>query len=161
MNRKLRNTILAFSVTGMVLVAGLMAAHPVMPGQPAQSADATAARTAPAPGAAPATGPVLSARRDAAAARSQARGTQAEAALVDPRAIEQAAALTVDLVTAALAGGFRAAQAEEAGAEAAGRTANRDDDAHASKPRRNRSRSVRREIAVPYFSFARGTGDRS
>ncbi|TWG86129.1 hypothetical protein L599_000800000090 [Luteimonas sp. J16] len=164
MNRKLRNTILAFSVTGMVLVVGLMAAHPVMPGQPAHGPDVAEAPARPAPAApesGPGSEPALAVDADAVIARIQAHGRRPEAVLVDPRSIEQVATLTVELVTAAVAAGLQAAQAGDADAEPAEHTAHRDAAAHASKPGSHRSRSVRREIAVPYFSFARGTGDRS
>ena len=52
MNRKLRNTILAFSVTGTVLAVGLFAARPVAPG-PAAAQSLAAARQACTPPAAP------------------------------------------------------------------------------------------------------------
>ena len=44
MNRKLRNTILAFSVTGMALAVGLLAAHPVLPDGAGQAAPVLQAR---------------------------------------------------------------------------------------------------------------------
>lgn len=159
MNRKLRNTILAFSVTGMVLAVGLMAARPVLPGPPAQADMATtvAPTTAPLTPATDTAGPArvdLASRADAASARIQARSRQYEAALVDARSVEQAVGLTVEFVTTLVGENLLARPLDpEAPSTVRG-------DERPAAPSRS-GRSVRSTIAVPYFSFARGTGDRS
>ncbi len=166
MNRKLRNTILAFSVTGMVLALGLMAARPVLDAGPDQvravaGAQAPAAPTRTAPlmplaDAAPADVSALE-QADAVAVRLQARGRQYEAALVDARSIEQAVALTVGFVTTVVAESLMTPDLETDPATAA--TADPGDEVTGGDagPAR-RSGSVRSAIAVPYFSFARGMG---
>lgn len=118
MNRKLRNTILAFSVTGTVLAVGLFAARPAVPGPSAAPSPATAAS----PACTPATG-----RGDALAERA---GASADAGRAGPVAAGAAVVLA----------GLEATEAAEAEVEA------------------RRSRHVRRAVAVPYFSFARGPG---
>ena len=158
MNRKLRNTILAFSVTGMVLAVGLMAASPVLPDQPARADMATTTpATAPPAAAADAAGRAredLASRADAASARIQARSRQYEAALVDTRSIQQAVGLTVEFVTTVVGENLLARPlAPDAPATV------REDEPSAAPSRSGRS--VRSAIAVPYFSFARGAGDRS
>ncbi len=159
MNRKLRNTILAFSVTGMVLTVGLMAARPVLPHQPVP-ADmvATAAPTSahPAP-ASPATKLAvvdLASQADAVSARIQARSDQYEAALIDARSIEQAVRLTVEFVTTVAGESLLATPLDTEVPAAAS------EDERPAGPSRS-GRSVRSAIAMPYFSFARGAGDRS
>lgn len=58
MSRKLRHTILAFPVTGMVLAAALIAARTVLPAQPTDADEATATTGAgEPPAAAPRAGP--------------------------------------------------------------------------------------------------------
>lgn len=153
MNRKLRNTILAFSVTGMVLAVGLMAAHPVVPGQSPHAAGVAAGA---------ASAPTAKARTAAAtpAGRIEARVRVADqAALVDAEAVREVVALTVDLVAIALADSLKAARALSTGSEAAG-TDVRQDEPPVRQPR-SRGHTVRNAIAVPYFSFARGAGGRS
>ena len=166
MNRKLRNTILAFSVTGMVLALGLMAAHPVLDADRGEvrslagaQAPAAPARTAPLMPLAAVAGshvPALD-EADAVAVRLQARGRQYEAALVDARSIEQAVALTVGFVTTVVAESLMTPSLETDPATAAASDAG-DDAIEADAGRTRRSGSVRSAIAIPYFSFARGTG---
>ena len=119
MNRKLRNTILAFSVTGTVRAAGLFAARPAAPGPSATPPLAAASS----PACTRATG-----HTDALAERAGDSADAGRAGLV-------AAGAAVVLA------GLEVAEAAEAEVEA-----------------RRRSRHVRRAVAVPYFSFARGTG---
>ena len=154
MNRKLRNTILAFSVTGMVLAVGLMAARPVLPHQPAPTGTASAAGQASVHHTLASTGPSsvdLASQVDAVSARMQARSEQYEAALVDARSVEQAVRLTVGFITTVVGESLLATPLDTERPAAA-----RGDDRPAAP-----SRSVRSQIAVPYFSFARGAGDRS
>lgn len=119
MNRKLRNTILAFSVTGTVLAVGLFAARPAAP--------------------APAAAPSLA----AASPACMPSAGHDDAVAVQPAVAVDAGrtALTAAGATAMVLAGLEAAEAAEADVEA-----------------RRRSRHVRRAVAVPYFSFARGAG---
>lgn len=163
MNRKLRNTILAFSVTGVMLAVGLMAAHPVQPDTAMPAAGAIVLATAPgaAQPAAPARHPVHAenaATGDAASARIEAHSRRFEAEMEKVASVEEAVAATA---------GFVAAVTTEAvlletlsrGADDARPEA----EAAPEESRKRRSGGVRSAIAVPYFSFARGMGrgDRS
>ncbi len=154
MNRKLRNTILAFSVSGMMLAVGLMAARPVLPD------------------AAPATGtmadvPTLDqplpplathADADALSMRIDARSRRFEAELAKAESLEHALATTASFVTVVATEAALAEVVSLGAVEEAERASE-----EASTRRKRRAGSVRSAIAVPYFSFARGTGrgDRS
>src|SRR5690606_15242387 len=114
MNRKLRNTILAFSVTGMARAVGVMAAHPVVPGQSPHAAGVAAGA---------ASAPTAQARTAAAtpAGKSEARARVADqAGLGDAEAVREVVALPVDRVAIALAVSLEAARALTSGSEAAG-----------------------------------------
>ena len=153
MNHKLRNTILAFSVTGMVLAVGLIAARPALPGQ-----FATAPAVADAPLANRSGAGALLANADAVSVRLQARGRQYEAALVDARSVEQAVALTVGFVTTVVGESLLVEPMDPMDADETG-TADADADTGDETPvSQRRGRGVRSAIAVPYFSFARGMG---
>ena len=155
MNHKLRNTILAFSVTGMVLAVGLIAARPALPGQ-----FATAPAVADAPLANRSGAGALLANADAVSVRLQARGRQYEAALVDARSVEQAVALTVGFVTTVVGESLLVEPMDPMDADET-RTADADADADTGNEMpvsQRRGRGVRSAIAVPYFSFARGMG---
>ncbi|MDH5833795.1 hypothetical protein [Luteimonas kalidii] len=169
MNRKLRHTILAFSVTGMVLALGLLAARPVLDadadpaavralaGAHTPSLPARSAPLMPLADTGTLEAPAL-AEVDAVAVRLQARGRQYEAALVDTHSVEQAVALTVSFVTTVVA---ESLLAKPLGRDAGSAAVLPDEDADAedsSAGQARRSGSVRSAIAVPYFSFARGTG---
>src|SRR5690606_14362837 len=149
MNRKLRNTILAFSVTGMALAVGLMAAQPVLSGH-AGPAGAVAHATVPAstqsttPTASGGPGDALAAATPSAPIRAGAR--QFRAALVDAESLERAIAATFDFVAAVATQGVPAAALADDEAEA---TASGPEEASAARSRRNGS--VRSAIAVPYF----------
>ncbi|MDH7451656.1 hypothetical protein QF205_00990 [Luteimonas composti] len=169
MNRKLRNTILAFSVTGTVLALGLIAARPVEHAggleQPAIAAT-----------------PHIPEARDLADAREDAR-QEAEDPLADEvlargvesrvaaraRQFEEEIARAPSLESAAaLAAGFIATAAAETIAvellsgEPAGSDGARAGGAEPEAAPRKRRGNVRRAVAVPYFSFARaGHGSRS
>lgn len=172
MNRKLRNTILAFSVTGTVLALGLMAARPVAhPAGPQPAAIAAIAAAAPhAPAAARAadgTGqpPVAQQKNHAGGgdveARILARSQQFEQDIAQAASLQSTLALTAGFVAAATAEAvvaeiLSAEQPAAAPAEAAPAAAGPE-----TAPRRRRG-SVRGAVAVPYFSFARaGHGGRS
>ena len=160
MNRKLRNTILAFSVSGMMLALGLMAAQPLHPEAPAPAGAIVMASAPMAPAAAlPGTGDAR-ARADAAAARIDAHGRRFEAQMEKLESIEQATAAAVGFAAAVTA---EAVLLETLSADAdAGEDAAPAPDAAPAKTKR-RGSGVRGAIAVPYFSFARGVGrgDRS
>lgn len=167
MNRKLHNTILAFSVTGVMLFVGLVVADPAL--ERAQS---------------PTLLPTVAAAQPASAARSaQARRSELDAAIESriearAKAFEAEMARTATASDAlALTAGYLAATATEAALAAAlaevgksrieGDLAAGVDEASAAEPapspashKGSRARDV---IAVPYFSFARGShrGSRS
>jgi len=157
MNRKLRNTILAFSVTGTVLALGLLAARPVMPGDGRTPAAIAVAATDPANIAAELSDASTSASGlDAAAindieARLLARSRQFEDDIARAASLESAMALTAGFVATATT---EAVIAEILSGDISA-VGHADPDA-ASTPRR--ARSLRGAFAVPYFSFARGTG---
>jgi len=153
MNHKLRNTILAFSVTGMVLAVGLIAARPALPGQFAPAPAVADAPLANRSGAA-----ALLANADAVSVRLQARSRQYEAALVDARSVEQAVALTVGFITTVVGESLLVDPVDPMDADETG-TADADAGAGDERPTsQRRGRGVRSAIAIPYFSFARGTG---
>lgn len=156
MNRKLRNTILAFSVTGMLLVAGLMVATPVpsdaaapTPGL-AQDSQATPAPLHDGPLLPLAGGPSLVHGDPALASRIDAHVRQFEAGVGRDASIETVVAASTGLLAAVTAEAVLARLAER---QAEPAPADR-----APAPRKRRSNHVRSAIAVPYFSFARGMG---
>lgn len=170
MNRKLHNTILAFSVTGVMFAMGLMAAQPLLPQADIQPVATVAA----APIAAPIAGsteaarievalvaaseaPVLAA--DALAARIESHGLRYEAQVQRSESLEQALAATAGFIAAVAAEAAVAGALGEPGAEAP--EARVEQEHRPATP--SRRGSVRSAIAVPYFSFARGIGrgDRS
>lgn len=170
MNRKLHNTILAFSVTGVMLVAGLMAAQPVLPMQ-GDAQHAVADPVGPAPlvvaqaplddagialAAAAEASPVVA---DALAARLDARSRRLEAELAGAESFEQVIATTAGFIAVVATEAAVAGALGELDPDAAARV--EETERRSEAPRKRRS--VRSAIAVPYFSFARGTGrgDRS
>lgn len=170
MNRKLHNTILAFSVTGVMLVAGLMAAQPVPPARgDLQGAGTDSASLAPlvvaqaplddAGIALAAVAEASPAIADALAARLDARSRRLEAELAGAESFEQAIATTAGFIAAAATEAAVAGALGEFDLDAAGQV--EETERRSEAPRKRRS--VRSAIAVPYFSFARGTGrgDRS
>jgi len=168
MNRKLHNTILAFSVTGVMLAVGLMAAQPVLP----VHADLRDASPAPVTATSPVAAQASSEEAEGAMsdddaltagnafeARIVARGHRLEAGLEKAESFEHVIAATA---------GFIAAIATEAAVAGVRGEFDVDADERAEEAERRREASrkrsgVRSAIAVPYFSFARGTGrgDRS
>ena len=172
MNRKLQNTILAFSVTGVMLVMGLMAAKPVLPMQgnlPALAADpAPMMPLATVPVAPDAAERMLAATSaeasrlaaEAITARVEARSRRLEADLAKAESFEQAIATTAGFMAVV------ATEAAVAGALLGELDAEAVEPVEDTRQRKDSSRKrsgVRSAIAVPYFSFARGTGrgDRS
>ena len=173
MNRKLRNTILAFSVTGTVLALGLMAARPVEHAgglqQPAIAAasvidaidaiDALDAAHGPDDAGPHAEAPLA----DEALAREieervEARARQFEEEIGRAPSLESAAAMTAGLIAATTA---EAVAIRLLSGETAGEAGISAGDEPEAAPRKRRG-SVRRAVAVPYFSFARaGHGGRS
>ncbi|TWT23766.1 hypothetical protein FQY83_03890 [Luteimonas marina] len=156
MNRKLRNTILAFSVSGVMLAVGLMAARPVLPdAAPATGTMAdvpTPTRDQPLP-------PLAThADADALSMRIDARSRRFEAELAKAESLEHALATTASFVTVVATEAALAEVVSLGAVEEAERASE-----EASTRRKRRAGSVRSAIAVPYFSFARGTGrgDRS
>jgi hypothetical protein len=152
MNRKLHNSMLAFSATGLMLLFGLMAASPVQTDQDATAPAALA--TAPAP---------MDAFGQDAAGQA---ATRAEAAEVQARRIESRvrqleagldkSASLGDTIASAVA--FAASVSTEAALNAAIEAT--DDEAEqqraADNEQRRHARKVRGALAVPYFSFAQG-----
>ncbi|WP_298575263.1 hypothetical protein [uncultured Luteimonas sp.] len=164
MNRKLRNTILAFSVTGTVLALGLIAARPVTPDAlqpPAVAASAgpsgEAMEAGERPQAQDSAAPAAEyGVNDDVQARSLARSRQFEDEITRTASLDTALALTAGFVATttaeAVVSGILSTDAPAAAAATAAATG----DAEAA-PRRRRG-SVRRAVAVPYFSFSRATG---
>lgn len=147
MNRKLHNTILAFSISGVMLFVGLVVAEPVLPpvdldagwGHPAaviEGEDADSAEPAPA-------------RAETSASRTAVPGEAvAFAAGVVALSITEAA------LSAALADLDAGAAGKEDTIEQAG--------GRKDAPAQRKARASRDLLAMPYFSFARGSrGSRS
>ena len=143
MNRKLHNSFLAFSATGLVMLVGLIA---VVPGsqapQPdlvahAAQADAIAVRAA-ASEPAHAQAVAIQARTGAVAARIQRSASTAEL-------LAETAAFTAAIATeAALIAAFEP-DADEVAAQA-----------RADRQHRRQVHRSRAALALPYFSFAQG-----
>lgn len=167
MNRKLHNTILAFSVTGVMLFVGLVVAEPALERTQAPILLPTVAAAQPAP-----------AKRSAKARRSELEAAIESRFEARAKAFEAEMARTATASDAlALTAGYLAATATEAALVAAfseigksrieGDLAAGVDDASAAEPapspESHRGSSARDVIAVPYFSFARGShrGSRS
>lgn len=165
MNRKLHNTILAFSVTGVMLVVGLMAAQPVLPMQDGLRAPDAPAVVAQAPFVVVAQAPsddvriALAEAAEAAPLATRDARSRLEADLADAESFEHVVAATAGFVAAVAAEAAVAGALGELDAEAAAEV---EETRRRSEASRKRS-GVRSAIAVPYFSFARGTGrgDRS
>lgn len=151
MNRKLHNTILAFSVTGVMLFVGLVVAEPALPAHDGHDAVPFAAGHG----------------REAGQAARISTGTAItpDAAGDDTEAMDAAEAI-------AMATGLLAVSVTEAALDAMLadlETANSDrrqesgrDGQRKDPPSRRKGRASRDLIAVPYFSFARGSrGSRS
>lgn len=147
MNRKLHNTIAAFSVTGVMFFAGLMAAQPIIP-----MVDASAPqRLTFTPG----NLPIQVTVTDPAAvnARVQSRVERFEDEVARAGSTSEAIALTAGFIAtvavdAAVAGALLESRQADAAEEAK---------ASAKASAAARARAVRSSIAVPYFSFARGS----
>lgn len=149
MNRKLHNTLLALSTTGLVLVAGLLVSSPLLPAVDQDAAsDQSALR-----GVVSITPPAaaLQARALAHRAELEQRVHRFEVELGQVRdggdAMSRTAGFVADIATTAAMAAAIASL--EAGADAAG--AAQDDPA--ANPVRRPARSA---FATPYFSFAHG-----
>jgi hypothetical protein len=155
MNRKLHNSLMALSTTGLLLVVGLMAATPAVGPAAMTTTDASPTDVAPAV-VMPHTDAIrtdtidseLDARIEAAI---DARTKAFEAELGNADDAHQAIATTVAFVAetateAALIAALAELQAKEPAAAA---------EAPARQTPRKR-RSARSSMALPYFSFARG-----
>ncbi|GAA4864994.1 hypothetical protein [Luteimonas vadosa] len=150
MNRKLHNTLLALSTTGLVLVAGLLVATPLTsaPTEAAAMRHAVGVETAPPTGSASGAPAERSARL---AARSQ----RFESDLLQATDTCELLAHTASFVTEVAAdAALSAAIAQIESAASAGSSAMQDD----PKPDRTR-RNSRSAFATPYFSFAHGLRD--
>ena len=158
MNRKLHNSLMALSTTGLLLVAGLLAATPAGMSHPAFGRDvvATVAHVAtPAQGNGPTPHRAALARTDIEAhieARVEARVRAFEEEIGNAASSREAIASTAAFIAgtateAAIAGAF-AGIGVEAG-EVVEPASTR------GEPPRKR-RSTRSKLALPYFSFAHG-----
>ncbi len=151
MNRKLHNSMLAFSATGLTLVFALMAASPVSPGPAAPTAVALAGSLAatdlPAEVDADALVRLDAAERDARDIEALARQLGDE--------LENSSSLGETIASAV---SFAAAISTETALNAAFEaTADRvDEKRDAAREKRRHARQVRGTLAVPYFSFAQG-----
>ncbi|MGI8561446.1 MAG: hypothetical protein ACR2J7_08445 [Luteimonas sp.] len=149
MNRKLHNTLLALSTTGLALMVGLMVATPV--DAPVAQATGTANALVGIVSLAPPTA-AIAARAQARTARLEAKTRRFESEMRQldgsGAAIARTASFVADIATeAALAAAI--AKLEAAADDAAGNEASPPD----RSPRRSRARNA---FATPYFSFAHG-----
>jgi hypothetical protein len=152
MNRKLHNTIAAFSVTGVMFFVGLMAAQPTLPMVDANGGSGNADSVT----FTPSTLPIRVTVHDPASvnARVQSRVERFEDEVAKAGSTSQAIALTAGFIAtvavdAAVAGALLEARQSDTDAEEA--------KASARASAAARARAVRSSIAVPYFSFARGS----
>jgi hypothetical protein len=147
MNRKLHNSMLAFSATGLTLVFALIAASPVLPGQDVTTPVALAAST-----------PAVELNAEL---RESSKAIEARAQEIDARARQlesdlDASASLGDTIASAVS--FAAAVSTEAALNAAFE-ATADESTRkqeAAREKRRHARQVRGTLAVPYFSFAQG-----
>ena len=155
MNRKLHNSLMALSTTGLLLVVGLMAATPAVgPAAMATTTDASPTDVAPAVAVSrmdaidSTNDSELDARIEAAIdARAKAFETEFRNAGDAHQAIAATAAFVAETATeAALTAALAELQAKEPAAAA---------EVPARQTPRKR-RSARSSMALPYFSFARG-----
>jgi hypothetical protein len=140
MNRKLHNSLMALSSTGLLLVLGLMVATPVEttrdtpPTATAAEVPADAARLR---------------RAEVRAAAMEARARAFEADVAAAADAGEALTLTAAFVAEAATAAAMAAAFDELPAAGAA--------PEATAPRRGTPRrSARSSLALPYFSFARG-----
>lgn len=144
MNRKLHNTILAFSVTGVMLFVGLVVAEPALPTRESAAAQPVPAIAADQPEAdapAPSTG-------EAADTPPAAQANDTEAAV----------AMAAGLLAASVADAVLTAVFAELEPSIAQSRLERDPPSADTRPGPGRgTRASRDTIAVPYFSFARGS----
>ena len=153
MNRKLHNTILAFSVTGVMLFVGLVVAEPVLQDEAAVPGHAPAVVAG-----MPTPEQALDSTIDATV---EARATQLDASLAGAADPAEALALTAGMIAApATEVALQTSLSERRSGFA---TREHAPQANTETPRpARRSGGSRDVIAVPYFSFARGSrGSRS
>ena len=154
MYRKVHNTMLAFSATGVLLLVGLMA------GIPAAQAPQPLVRTV-------AIGPLVLQVTSPSAHSAQARAASIDARAKALEAQIEASQSTADSLShvvsfaagVATEAAFLAALAEESATTAAATASVDEDRAVAADDRQNQRRHVRRAreaLALPYFSFAQG-----
>ncbi|MFC3715658.1 hypothetical protein ACFONC_05785 [Luteimonas soli] len=146
MNRKLHNSMLAFSATGLTLVFALIAASPVLPGQDVTTPVALAST------------PAVELNAEL---RENSKAIEARVREIDARARQlesdlDASASLGDTIASAVS--FAAAVSTEAALNAAFE-ATADESTRkqeAAREKRRHARKVRGTLAVPYFSFAQG-----
>jgi hypothetical protein len=147
MNRKLHNSMLAFSATGLMLLFGLMAATPASSDQDASASTASMA--------------AASTTSIDAYAEASLDSVEARARSIEDRARQLEADLDRsnslgDTIASAVA--FAATVSTEAALNAAMEAS--DDEVErqraADREQRRHARKVRSALAVPYFSFAQG-----
>lgn len=146
MYRKVHNTMLAFSATGVLLLVGLMAGAPTM-----QSRTTHVVRTL-------AVGPLLLRLESPAtpAADIQAKSIDAHLQTLEAQLEHSASAAEAVSHTATFAANIAA---RTAFAEDTGAIAPEDEQASVAHERQSQRRHVRRAraaLALPYFSFAQG-----
>lgn len=149
MTRKLHNTLLALSTTGLVLMAGLMAGTPLPSAAPPADAYADHAGNTtalPAVAMAPARAEAHAAAIEASALRYEAEMRKAE----DPgEAIAMTATFIAGVATeAALAAALESIESATSTDDA--------EPAQSERKSQRKRRTSRSAFATPYFSFARG-----
>src|SRR3546814_3590682 len=152
MNRKIHNSILAFSATGLVLLFALIAASPGLPGQDVSAPVALAAST-------PAVELNAGLQENNTAIEARVREIEARARQLESEL--DASASLGDTIASAVS--FAAAVSTEAALSAAFE-ATADETTRkqeAAREKRRPTRQVRGPLAVPYFSFPQGQTGRA
>ncbi len=153
MNRKLHNTILAFSVPGVMLFVGLIVAEPVIPVSPYSVGGPAASINGSEPRALEAISESLESRTRAFEARIENAADTSEASAL------AVGFLAASITEVALATALNDIADDVAAVEDIASNKEAKDQPPRASRRAARSRDL---IAVPYFSFARGSrGSRS
>lgn len=152
MNRKLHNSLLAFSATGLMLVFGLMAATPLQPASLDQDQDLQAAlpelTVTPVIAAGQADIAAVRERAEAVNARIDARASRLQDELGRSRSLGDTIASVTAFAAEVSTDAALSAVIQAADQAAVEREADSEEARHAKR--------VRSVLAVPYFSFAQG-----
>lgn len=150
MNRKLHNSLLAFSATGLMLVFGLMAATPLQPASLDQDLQAALPELTVTPVIAAGQADIAAVRERAEAvnARIDARASRLQDELGRSRSLGDTIASVTAFAAEVSTDAALSAVIQAADQAAVEREADSEEARHAKR--------VRSVLAVPYFSFAQG-----